>query len=216
VIDRYIKVFLDHLSGSVMKSSTSLLLLIFVLFSLPTHAQRSQRNQQFDPSEINKMPVVLIDMIERSYPKAHLQKVSNSSLMIIKKTIHDRTLKPMYFSTEVSLDEIESITLISKKRKWRTNLIGAAIGGTVGYFVGNQFRPDRLRQANIELISQPPQNGFIEPILGGIVGLGIGTIIGDLFTPLHIEGVSQNQKNAIAKLREYAPSRRSKKNKKKR
>lgn len=215
-IGRYISVFFDHLSGSAMKSSIALLVLLCILYSLPTHAQRSQRNQQFKSSEINKMPIVVIDMIEKSYPKAHLQKVTNSSLMIIKKTIHEHTFKPMYFAGEVPIDQIESITLISKKRKWQTNLIGAAAGGAIGYFVGNLLRPDQIRQNNIELISQRPRNGFVEPILGGIVGVGIGTVIGDLFTPLHIDGVNRNPKKAIAKLREYTPSRRSKKVKQRR
>lgn len=216
MIDRYIMVFFDHLSGSTMKSSITTTVVLCIICCFPIHAQRSQRSQQFKASEVNKMPIVLIDMIEKSYPRAHLQKVTNSSLTIIKKTIHERTLRPMYFAGEVPIDQIESITLISKKRKWRTNLIGAAVGGAVGYFIGNQLRPDRIRQNNIELISQPAQNGFIEPILGGIVGVGVGTVIGDLFTPLHISGVNHNPKKAIPKLREYTPSRKSKKGKKRR
>lgn len=199
-----------------MKSSTLLLLCLFLFSSLGAEAQRSQRKEKFKPSEVSKMPIVLIDMVEKSYPRAHLQSVSNSSLTIIKKTLHEHTLKPMYFSGVVPLDDIESIVLISKKRRFKTNIIGAAIGGAVGYFVGRQFRPDPLRQANIELSSQRPVNGFIEPILGGIVGVGIGTIIGDLFTPLYIDNVNRNQKEAISKLKEHTVNPRKKSKKRRR
>ncbi len=160
---------------------------------------------------MNKMPVVLIDLLEKSYPKAHLQKVSSSSITVIKKTIHEYTLVPMYFSGEIALDQIESITLISGKKRLRTNLLGAAIGGATGYLIGRKLRPAQLRQNNIELLNQRPLNGFIEPILGGIIGLGIGTVVGDLFTPIHIDNVRGNPKKAISTLKEYAPSRRSKK-----
>jgi gas vesicle protein len=117
----------------------------------------------------------------------------------------------MYFNGVVPFDQIDRITVISRKRKLQTNLIGAAIGGAAGYLVGRQLRPDGLRQANIELISQPPQNGFIEPILGGIIGAGLGTVIGDLFTPVQIENVNKNPREAAKKLRSYLPAKRKKK-----
>lgn len=200
----------------MMKSSTLLFLCLFALCSFGAEAQRSQRKVKFKPSEVSKMPVVLIDMIEKSYPKAHLQSVSNSSLTIIKKTLHEHTLEPMYFSGVVPLDEIESIVLVSKKRRFKTNIIGAAVGGALGYFIGRQFRPDPLRQPNIELANQRPVNGFIEPILGGIVGVGFGTIIGDLFTPLYIDNVNRNQREAIAKLKEHTVNPRKKSKKRRR
>ncbi|MCB0669396.1 MAG: hypothetical protein KDC80_26410 [Saprospiraceae bacterium] len=197
-----------------MKSSTSLALLLVMATFVSVSAQRSQRRQSFDPAEVRKMPIVLIDMVDKSYPRVHLQKVTDASLTVIKRTLHDHTLKPMYFSGTVALDEIESIVLISKKRRFRTNAIGAVVGGALGYFVGRQFRPDPIRQANLELASQRPVNGFIEPILGGIVGFGLGAVVGDLFTPIYIDNVSRNQKQAISTLKDYAPNRRSKKSRK--
>lgn len=199
-----------------MKSSTLFLLLVFSVSTISSLAQRSQRRQTFEPSEVNKMPIVLIDAVDKNYPKVHLQKVTDASITIIKKTLHDHTLKPMYFSGSVPLEDIESIVLISKKRRFKTNAIGAVIGGSVGYLVGRQFRPDPLRQANIELASQKPRNGFIEPILGGIIGVGLGAVIGDLFTPIYIDNVNRNQKQAISTLKDYVVDRRSKKRKKRR
>lgn len=201
-----------------MKSSTSLILMLILVSSVVCSAQRAQRKQTFKPSEVNKMPIVLLDVVDKKIPKSHLFKVSNSSISIINKTIHDHTQRPMYFSGEVPLDQIESIVLISKKRRFKTNMIGAIVGGTVGYLVGRQFRPDPIRQVNIELASQPPVNGFIEPILGGIVGLGLGAVIGDLFTPIYIDNVHRNQKQAIDTLKDYtfSPRRKSKKKKSRR
>lgn len=196
----------------MMKSFTIFILLCSLLLAVPSLAQRSRQiTSNIKPAEINRMPVVMIDLLEKSYPKAHLQKLSNSSITVIKKTIHEHTLRPMYFSGEIALDQIESITLISGKRRLRTNLLGAAVGGAAGYLIGRQLRPAQLRQNNIELINQRPLNGFIEPILGGIIGLGIGTGVGDLFTPIQIHNVRGNPKKAISTLREYTPSRKSKK-----
>lgn len=206
----------DHADLIPMKSSL-LFIFFYPLITITAFGQRaSQRSPAYKPAEIHKMPVVLIDLQEKSYPRSYLQKVTATSVMIIKKTMHERTLQPMYFTGEIALDQIESITLVSRKRKWRTNLIGAAVGGTAGYFIGRQFKPEPLSQANIELLNQPPRNGFIEPILGSLIGLGVGIVVGDLFTPLRIDNVSQNPRKAIASLSEYAPSRRSVKNRKRR
>lgn len=195
-----------------MKSSL-LFIFFYPLITLAAFGQRtSLRSPGYTPAEIHKMPIVMIDLQEKSYPRSYLQKVSATSVVIIKKTMHERTLQPMYFSGEIALDQIESITLISRKRKWRTNLIGAAVGGTAGYFIGRQFKPEPLMQSNIELANQAPRNGFIEPILGTLIGLGVGIVVGDLFTPLRIDNVSQNPRQTVASLSEYAPSRRSVKN----
>jgi len=193
------------------KSSTLFIVLLLVACSVASQAQRNQRREKFKPSEVSKMPVVLIDLVEKSYPRAHLQKVTNSSITIIKKTVHEHTLRPMYFSGEVQLDQIESIVLISKKRRLQTNLIGAAVGGVLGYFVGNQIKADPRNRKASELFYRRPLN--VEPILGGIIGVGLGAVIGDLFTPLYIDNVNRNPKQAISKLKEYAPSRKSKKRK---
>ena len=190
-----------------------LFLLLCILLLTSSLAQGQRRTKVYRPGEVARMPIVLIDLLEKSYPRSHLEKVNNSSIVIVNRSIHRHTLRPMYFSGDVSFDQISRITIISQKRKWKTNLIGAAIGGAAGYLVGRQLRPDRIRRANIELISQPAQNGFIEPILGGILGAGLGAVIGDLFTPISIEQVNENPREAAKTLRTYLPNKKKKKRK---
>ena len=195
------------------QSSTFLLLILLMSYSAVSFAQRSQRKQQFKPSEVDKMPIVLLDLVEKSYPKSHLQKVSNSSITIINRTVHEITFKPMYFSGDVALDQINSIVVYSRKRRFRTNLIGAVAGGALGYFVGKQLEPSE-REAGLDFFY--PRKYNVPSVIGGVIGASIGAVIGDLFTPLHIDHVNTNPKQAVAKLKEYAPSRRSAKSKRKR
>lgn len=174
-------------------------------------AQRTALNSR--PDGLGKMPIVFLEVNNKFYPKSYLARVNNTSIMLINKTMHRNTWEDMYFKGSVDLKDVNRIMIVDRKKKWRNNLVGALLGGAAGYFVGNLLKPGQLRQNNIELIGQPPQNGFVEPILGTLVGASVGMIVGDRLTPVTIEHVNRNPERSARQIRE-AIGQRSRKSRK--
>ena len=196
-----------------MKSSLfCLLTLALLLCTIDSFGQKRNKSRvTLSPKKIHKLPKVDLELLDKSYPRSFLYKVDRSSVTLINRSYHRQTYKPMYFQGKLGLDQIKSMTIHDRKRRFKTNAWGALIGGVAGYLVGKAIAPDDFSQVSIEILSQQPKTGFIEPIIGTIVGASLGIAIGDLFTPIRIEDVNENPRKTSLYLRGL----QKKKNKKK-
>ncbi len=193
-----------------MKSSISLILILFAFMAGDLYSQDLSRARiNLKPRQIHKLPKVDLDLIEKTYPQSYLYRVKRNSIVLINRTYHRTTHDANYFQGEINFDEINTITVHSRKRKFKTNLWGALIGGTVGYLVGKSVAKEDFKQISIELLNQQPTTGFIEPILGTIVGASIGVAIGDLFTPITIEDVHKRPRQTSIFLRGITNKKKS-------
>ncbi len=181
-----------------------LLVLTFTLVATTTvfaQNKRSKARVTLNPRKIHKLPVVDLVHLERSYPRSFLYRVDRTSVTLINRAIHNKTFEIEYFQGKLDLDQIKEMTIYDKGRRFKTNLIGAAIGGITGYFIGKSVAREDFNQVSIELLSQRPQTGFIEPILGTIVGASVGIAVGDLFTPIRLRDVHENPRKSSIFLR---------------
>ena len=186
-----------------MKSSfTYFMIACFILCLGQVQGQnRSNARVKLAPRKIHKLPKVDLELIEKNYPRSYLYKVNKSSITLINRAYHNKTFKPVYFQGDLNFDEIKSITIHSRQRRFKTNIWGAAIGGIAGYFVGKAVAREDFNQISIEILDQRPSTGFVEPIIGAIVGASVGIAIGDLFTPVTLDKVNGNTRQTSLYLR---------------
>lgn len=187
-----------------MKLVTSLLVACLVTCTFSTIAQTrssSKSKVKMSPHKIHKLPKVDLDLVDKDYPRSYLARVNKSSITLINRAYHNKTHKPVYFQGTVDFNDINSMTIHSRKRRFKTNIWGALIGGAAGYLVGKSVAREDFNQVSIEILNQRPQAGFVEPILGAIVGASVGIAIGDLFTPIQLDNVNKNPRQTSLYLR---------------
>ncbi len=185
----------------------SILLLCFAL-SLG-HIALAQSNLKLKPREIHRLAKVDLVMEDGKHvPRSWLYRVNRSDIQIVSKSYHNYSYDAVYFTGKVPLEDIKTITIMSRQRRFRTNLVGALIGGVAGYVVGHTLRAEAHQSERIEVLNQKTFSGVVEPFIGVIIGASVGVAIGDLFTPVTLD-VNVNERRASRMLREI--SRKGKK-----
>ena len=160
--------------------------------------KRSSSRISLSPRKIHKLPKVDLVMLDKTVPRSYLYRVDRSNVTLINRAVHAKTFKPQYIQGKVGLDKIKDMTIYDRKRRFKTNLYGAAIGGALGYIVGKSVAREDFSQVSIEILNQQPTTGFMEPIIGTILGASIGIAIGDQFTPIRLNDVyKQPQKSSL-------------------
>ena len=193
-----------------MKSSIYLVILVGLsVLSFEAFAQRSSSSRiSLKPRQIHKLPKVDLDLLEKDYPRSYLYRVKNNSITLINRSVHAKTHETIYFMGDVDFSEINAMTVVDRRRRFKTNLWGALAGGIVGYTIGKLAARDDFNQISIEILNQQPKAGFIEPILGTIVGASLGIAIGDLFTPVRLKDVYKNPRKTSLYLRGLTKKKR--------
>ncbi len=191
-----------------MKSSLCFLFIALVL----VQPCLTQEGKSIDPEEVKSMPVVHLDLWEKSYPKSYLSEVNEYSISVISSVVHQKTRVPNYFQGDIDFSEINKIKLVERNRQWRTNLIGAGVGMVSGFLVGRALRPEPERQFLLDLINQPTSKSIAEPILGSVIGGCAGLVVAEYcFTPVRIKNVSSNPEQASSILSGFIEKSRRKK-----
>ncbi len=134
---------------------TKLILLLSLLTCLVCMQSMAQSNLKLKPSKIQKLPKVDIEMADgKEVPRSWLYRVNRSDLQVVSKAYHDNSYDPIYFSGKILLEDIKSITILTRQRRFKTNIIGAVLGGAAGYLIGRSLRAEEHRNEQIEILSQ--------------------------------------------------------------
>ncbi len=178
--------------------------LLLIIAMLAFTAVQAQRNIRIKPADLKKVNYVKLETAEKEFPKLILYKASRNDITVVRHTVDDATGKDYFMPHEVAIDEFEYITIYNKKRRIWSQIIGGVGLGAAAYFVTDQIvGASDLDQNNIEILGQAPETNFMEPIVAGIIGTGVGVILGELLSPIRIN-VNKDRKAAYQKLRKYA------------
>lgn len=175
-----------------------------MIVMLSLNAVNAQRNIRIKPADLKKVNYVKLETAEKEFPKLILYKTSRQDITVVRHTTEDATGKEIFMPHQVAIDEFDYITIYNKKRRIWSQIIGGVGLGLTAYFVTEQIvgGPD-VDQPNIEILGQAPESNFMEPIVAGIIGTGVGVILGEIFSPIRIN-VKKDRKAAYQKLRKYS------------
>ncbi|RLD22037.1 MAG: hypothetical protein DRI69_02420 [Bacteroidetes bacterium] len=172
------------------------------LFAFTTDAT-AQKKVRIKPEDRGDISMVKMEVGDRVFPKSMLYRVHRKTMTVVKTSMDVSTGEEFYIPVEIDINEFDYITIYNRKRKRIGMLIGGVSLGLASYFVADQLSNKSLDQPSIEILGQAPQTGFIEPIVAGILGGGIGVILGDILSPLRIN-VKKDRKEAYEKLKRYS------------
>ena len=177
------------------------LLAIILLSCTVVNAQRKVR---IKPADLKKVSYVKLKTAEKEFPKLILYKTTRKDLTVVRHTMEDATGRDVFMPHTVAIDEFDHITIYNKKRRIWGQIIGGVGLGATAYFVTDQIvGGNDVDQITIELLGQSPESNFIEPIVAGIIGAGVGVILGEMLSPIRIN-VKKDRKLAYEKLRKYS------------
>jgi hypothetical protein len=163
----------------------------------------AQRKVRIKPKDVKGISMVKMTVGDRTFPKSMLYSVHRKAMTVVKTSTDASTGKEFYLPVELDINEFDYITIYSRKRKRMGQLIGGVSLALAAYFVTNQLSNKHLDAPSIEILGQAPQTGFVEPIVAGILGAGVGVILGDLLSPLRIN-VKKDRREAYLKLKRYS------------
>ncbi len=169
-------------------------------FSADLSAQKKVRIKPEDRADVS---IVKMQVDDRVFPKSMLYRVHRKTMTVVKTSIDVSTGNEFYIPVEIDINEFDYITIYNRKRKRMGMLIGGVSMALAAYFVTDQLTNKSISQPSIEILGQAPQTGFVEPVVAGILGAGVGVILGDLLSPVRIN-VKKNRKEAYEKLKRYS------------
>ena len=155
------------------------------------------------PKDVKKISEVKLEVDGRVFPKAMLYRVNRREMTLVRESSNYVNQETFYIPTEIAIDEFDYITIYNRKRKIWAQIIGGVSLAAVSYVVIDQIYDNKMDNVFLEILNQPPQHRFVEPIVAGIIGAGVGVILGDLLHPVRIN-VKKDKKLAYEKLKRYS------------
>ena len=174
------------------------LLILFV-----TASDMAAQKVRIKPQDVKNISEVKLEVDGRIFPKAMLYRVNRREMTLVRESSNYVSKESFYIPTEIAIDEFDYITIYNRKRKIWAQIIGGVGLATVSYVVVDQIYDNKMSNVFLEILNQPPQHRFVEPIVAGILGAGVGVILGELLHPVKID-VRKDKKLAYQKLKRYS------------
>ena len=179
------------------------ILLLFCLLAFLLPSSVDAQRVRIKTEDLKNISEVKMEIGHRTYPKSLLYKVNRSSMIVVRESSDFTTEQKFFIPSEVKLDEFDYITIYNRKRKIWAQIIGGIGLAATSYFVVDQIYDNKTDNVFLEILNQPTQHRFVEPIVAGIIGGGVGVILGDLLHPIRIN-VQKDKKRAYQKLKQYS------------
>lgn len=165
---------------------------------------QSKNKLKLKPKEIKKLTFIQLEGRDKKFPDSYLLGMRDNNLILATDIAEKWTDKSLFVKSEVNLKYYDHLTMVNQKEKHRKMAIWGAIFGAVGYYVTQkQSQATSFELRNKTILGQPPHNGVIEGIMGGITGAGFGIIIGSQLAKRRINLKRQKTK-AVRKLKEFS------------
>ncbi|MBX2816034.1 MAG: hypothetical protein KTR24_08550 [Saprospiraceae bacterium] len=185
--------------------SKVLLLLAMCFLCLPSWSQEDQSKVlRYSVHELKNLTKIDLVTQETRLPRMYLQKVGRNDLTVMRVPTNQVNMETRFVTKTYTFDEINKMTLHNRSRKRKFGLIGSAIGAAAGVALGIAISKEKEQDDNLLLLNQRTESGFAEPIIGGIVGWGVGFVIGEFISPVRL---STQDRDFKKRLRNFSGSK---------
>ena len=176
-----------------------------LIFLIGSGDLAAQRTVDLDPKVSKKISRVRFYQDEQKFPNALLYKTRRDELTVLRQAVDATTGSPMYIPVRLDPNDFDKIVIYNRKRKTKYQIVGGVGMAALSYFVVDQLSHNNLDQISIEILNQPPEHRFVEPIVAGIIGAGIGVLVGEFLSPVVIKPKSyKNKREMYARIKQFS------------
>lgn len=180
-----------------------LMVLMIMVASDMSAQEATKRTVKIKAKDVKNISTVTLESNGRKFPAYKLYRTTRSELTLLRDEPSDMLKEGHFAPFKVELDAFDKVVIHNRKRTIWASIIGGVGLAGVSYFVVDQLSENNLDSPQLELLGQETSHRFIEPIVAGILGAGIGVIVGEMLAPIRID-LTKDKKEGYRKLRQYS------------